>query len=164
MVKSVVNEIIQGIANKIALLYKDKGQYPIYTDRKLQNLEKPCFFIKVLNGEEKKEIGLKDRFYRGDVMRNTSLEEDLLSIVIIGYAMDEDTEVLNDMSDTLYELEYIELSDKSKIRADKLNHKIEDGILHFFIDYKLFIKKDINETTKMNDYNLSGEVKEDEEN
>lgn len=96
---------------------------------------------------------MKDRFYR-----------DLLSIVIIGYAMDEDTEVLNDMSDTLYELEYIELSDKSKIRADKLNHKIEDGILHFFIDYKLFIKKDINETTKMNDYNLSGEVKEDEEN
>lgn len=89
-----------------------------------------CFFIKVLKGEEKKEIGLKDRFYR-----------DLLSIVIIGYAMDEDTEVLNDMSDTLYELEYIELSDKSKIRADKLNHKIEDGILHFFIDYKLFIKK-----------------------
>ena len=60
--------------------------------------------------------------------------------------------------------EYIELSDKSKIRADKLNHKIEDGILHFFIDYKLFIKKDINETTKMNDYNLSGEVKEDEKN
>lgn len=153
MVKSVVNEIIQGIANKIALLYKDKGQYPIYTDRKLQNLEKPCFFIKVLNGEEKNEIGLKDRFYR-----------DLLSIVIIGYAMDEDTEVLNDMSDTLYELEYIELSDKSKIRADKLNHKIEDGILHFFIDYKLFIKKDIHETTKMNDYNLSGEVKEDEKN
>ena len=146
MVKSVVNEIIQGIANKIALLYKDKGQYPIYTDRKLQNLEKPCFFIKVLNGEEKKEIGLKDRFYR-----------DLLSIVIIGYAMDEDTEVLND-------IENIELSDKSKIRADKLNHKIEDGILHFFIDYKLFIKKDINETTKMNDYNLSGEVKENEEN
>ena len=45
MVKSVVNEIIQGIANKIALLYKDKGQYPIYTDRKLQNLEKPCFFM-----------------------------------------------------------------------------------------------------------------------
>ena len=31
-----------------------------------------------------------------------------------------------------------------------------------FIDYKLFIKKDINETTKMNDYSLSGEVKEDE--
>lgn len=55
MVKSVVNEIIQGIANKIALLYKDKGQYPIYTDRKLQNLEKPCFFIKVLNGKEKKK-------------------------------------------------------------------------------------------------------------
>lgn len=46
MVKSVVNEIIQGIANKIALLYKGKGQYPIYTDRKLQNLENTLFFYK----------------------------------------------------------------------------------------------------------------------
>ena len=128
MVESVVNEIVQGIANKIALLYKDKGKYPIYTDRKKQNLERPCFFIKVLNGEEKKEIGLKDRFYK-----------DLLSIVIIGHAIDEDTEVLNDMIDTLYEL-------------------------HFFIDYSLFIKKDNNETTKMDDYNLNGEVKENEGN
>ena len=41
MVKSVVNEIIQGIANKIALLYKDKGQYPIYTI----NLTFFCYFF-----------------------------------------------------------------------------------------------------------------------
>lgn len=153
MVESVINEIVQGIANKIALLYKDKGKYPIYTDRKKQNLERPCFFIKVLNGEEKKEIGLKDRFYK-----------DLLSIVIIGHAIDEDTEVLNDMIDTLYELEYIKLSDESNIRAIKLAPKIEDGVLHFFIDYSLFIKKDNNETTKMDDYNLNGEVKENEGN
>ena len=60
MVKSVVNEIIQGIANKIALLYKDKGQYPIYTDRKLQNLEKPCFFNLIHcknNGISKRKMG-----------------------------------------------------------------------------------------------------------
>ena len=73
MVKSVVNEIIQGIANKIALLYKDKGQYPIYTDRKLQNLEKPCFFIKVLNGEEKKEIAIK--------MIHEKIDEEIISKV-----------------------------------------------------------------------------------
>ena len=68
------------------------------------------------------------------------------------------------MIDNLYGLEYIELSDKSLIRAIKLHPKVEDGVLHFLIDYSLFIKKDNNETTKMDDYNLNGEVKENEGN
>ena len=32
MVKSVVNEIVLGIAAKVKAIYKDKGNYPIYTD------------------------------------------------------------------------------------------------------------------------------------
>lgn len=111
------------------------------------------FFIKVLNGEESREIGLVSKFYK-----------DLLNIVIIGYTLDGNTEILNDMIDNLYGLEYIELSDKSLIRAIKLHPKVEDGVLHFLIDYSLFIKKDNNETTKMDDYNLNGEVKENEGN
>jgi len=151
MVKSVVNEIVLGIAAKLKEIYKDKGDYPIYTDNEEQGVEKPCFFIKVLNGEENREIGLASKFYK-----------DLLNIAIIGYTLDGDTEILNNMIDNLYELEYIELSDKSLIRAIKLHPKIEEGILHFFIDYNLFIKKDDDTTIEMNNYNLSGEVKKDE--
>ena len=73
MVKNVVNEIVLGIAAKVKAIYKDKGDYPIYTDNEEQGLEKPCFFIKVLNGEESREIGLVSKFYK-----------DLLNIVIIG--------------------------------------------------------------------------------
>lgn len=153
MVKNVVNEIVLGIAAKVKAIYKDKGDYPIYTDNEEQGLEKPCFFIKVLNGEESREIGLVSKFYK-----------DLLNIVIIGYTLDGNTEILNDMIDNLYGLEYIELSDKSLIRAIKLHPKVEDEVLHFLIDYSLFIKKDNNETTKMDDYNLNGEVKENEGN
>ena len=151
MVKSVVNEIVLGIAAKVKAIYKDKGDYPIYTNNEEQGLEKPCFFIKVIDGNESREIGLENKFYK-----------DLLNIVIIGYTLDGNTEILNDMIDNLYELEYIELSDKSLIRAIKLHQKVEDGVLHFFIDYNLSIKKDDDATIKMNDYNLSGEVKKDE--
>ena len=108
MVKSVVNEIVLGIAAKVKAIYKDKGDYPIYTNNEEQGLEKPCFFIKVIDGNESREIGLENKFYK-----------DLLNIVIIGYTLDGNTEILNDMIDNLYELEYIELSDKSLIRAIK---------------------------------------------
>lgn len=152
MVKNVVNEIVIGIAAKITELYKEKGNYPIYTDDVKQGLEKPCFFIKYLNGNENREIGLQDRFYK-----------DKLNFDIIGYTEDGNTEILNNMIDNLYELEYIELTDKTKIRAAKLHPKIEDGVLHFFIDYEVFIKKDENTTIKMNDYSHNGEVKKDED-
>ena len=86
----------------------------------------------------------------------------MLNIVIIGHTLDGNTEILNDMIDNLYGLEYIKLSDNSLIRAIKLYPKIEDETLHFFIDYKLFIKKEDDELIKMDDYSLSGEVKKDE--
>lgn len=151
MVNGVVNEIVLGIAAKVKTIYKDKGDYPIYTDNEEQGLVKPCFFIKVLNGDESREIGLSNKFYK-----------DLLNLVVIGYTLDGNTEILNAMIDNLYGLEYIELSDRSLIRAVKLHPKIEDGVLHFFVDYKLFVKKDDVESIKMGDYDFSEEVKRDE--
>lgn len=149
MVNSVINEVVIGMATKINKIYNKK--YPIHTDSEEQGLDKPCFFIKYLNGDENREIGLQDRFYK-----------DKLNFVIIGYTQDGDTEILNDMIDNLYELEYIELTDKTLLRAHKLHPKIEDGVLHFFIDYEIFIKKDDATTIKMDNYDLTGEVKKDE--
>lgn len=145
MVNNVIDEIITGMAATINKTFNNK--YPIYTNNQQQSLEKPCFFIKDLNGERNREIGLQNRFYK-----------DELNFVIIGYTLDGNTKILNDMIENLCELEYIELSDKTLVRADKLHHKIEDGILHFFVDYKLFIKKNNTELTKMNNYNLNEEV------
>lgn len=149
MVNSVINEVVIGMATKINKIYNKK--YPIHTDSEEQGLDKPCFFIKYLNGDENREIGLQDRFYK-----------DKLNFVIIGYTQDGDTEILNDMIDNLYELEYIELTDRTLLRAQKLHPKIEDGVLHFFIDYEIFIKKDDATTIKMDNYDLTGEVKKDE--
>ena len=78
MVNSVINEVVIGMATKINKIYNKK--YPIHTDSEEQGLDKPCFFIKYLNGDENREIGLQDRFYK-----------DKLNFVIIGYTQDGDT-------------------------------------------------------------------------
>ena len=61
-----------------------------------------------------------------------------------------------------FTIKYIELTDKTLLRAYKLHPEVEDGILHFFIDYEIFIKKDETTTIKMDNYDLTGEVKKDE--
>lgn len=149
MVDSVINEIVIGIATKINNIYEKK--YPIYTDAQQQGVDKPCFFIKYLNGEENREIGLQDRFYK-----------DKANFVIIGYTEDGNTEILNNMIDNLYDLEYIELTDKTLLRAKKLHPKIEDGVLHFFIDYEIFIKKESETMLGMDTCNLIGGIKNEE--
>lgn len=156
MVNNVIEEVIYGIAAKIAELYpsdKEKGKckHPIYTDNEEQGVERPCFFIKYITGEESREIGITDRFYK-----------DTLNFDIMGHTIDGDTELLHSMLEDLYDLEYIKLSDESLIRATKLHPKIEYGVLHFFIDYKLFIQKGNSEKIEMDDYNLGEEEKEDE--
>ena len=137
MVKEVIDEVVLGIAAKIKEIYKGKEKYPIYTDRTEQGEERPCFFIKTLIDERKRETGLQDDYYR-----------DLLNIVVIGYTLDGNTEILHSMIENLYDLEYIKLSD----------------VLHFFIDYNLFIKKGKDKTIEMDGYQLSEGGKNSENN
>lgn len=153
MVKEVIDEVVLGIAAKIKEIYKGKENYPIYTDRTEQGEERPCFFIKTLIDERKRETGLQDDYYR-----------DLLNIVVIGYTLDSNTEILHSMIENLYDLEYIKLSDGSQIRAMKLHPKIEDDVLHFFIDYNLFIKKEKEKIIEMDGYQLSEGGKDNESN
>lgn len=150
MVDSVVKEMIIGIATKIGKIYNNK--YPIYTDAEQQGVDKPCFFIKYLKGNENREIGLQDRFYK-----------DKINFVIIGYTEDGNSEVLYDMVDRLYELEYIELTDKTLLKANKLHPEIEDGVLHFFVDYEIFIKKESETMIGMDNCNLIGGIKNEED-
>ena len=46
----------------------------------------------------------------------------------------------------------------------KLHPKIEDDVLHFFIDYNLFIKKGKDKTIEMDGYQLSEGGKNSENN
>lgn len=142
----VINPIIAGISIKINELFGDG--YKIYDNNVNQGMEKPCFFINFLDGEESRQIGLEIRSYL-----------DILHFDITGFAENDDRATLNDMIDKLYDLEYIKLENGVLIRADKMKPKIEDDVLHFFIDYKVFVNKKDDESIKMDNYDYNEEVK-----
>ena len=153
MVKNVIEAVIYGMAAKMSEIFEDESKngeskYPIYPDGEEQNVEKPCFFIKYLTGNEKREIGLYNKFYKRT-----------LNFVIIGYTLDGDETILHEMLEGLYELEYITATDGTLLRATNLHPEIDDGILHFLIDYEIFIKKDSDTTEKMSNYDFKGELK-----
>lgn len=143
----VINDVITGISNKISSIFgKD---YEIYDDNVEQGMKKPCFFINYLDGDISRQIGVEIKSYL-----------DILHFDITGFAKDDNRKKLNDMADKLYELEYITLPNKRLLRADNLKSKIDDGVLHFFIDYKIFISNQNNDNTKMNNIQLKEEVKQ----
>lgn len=142
----VINPIIAGISIKMNELFGDG--YKIYDNNVNQGMEKPCFFINFLDGEESRQIGLEIRSYL-----------DTLHFDITGFAENDDRATLNDMIDKLYDLEYIKLENGVLIRADKMKPKIEDEVLHFFIDYKVFVNKKDDESIKMDNYDYNEEVK-----
>lgn len=142
----VINEIITGISLKIKEIFGDG--YHVYDDGVEQGLEKPCFFINYLDGEETRQIGLEIKSYL-----------DTLHFDVTGFAENDDRPSLNDMADKLYYLKYIKLNNGILIRADSLKPTIKDNVLHFFIDYKIFINKKDTESTKMGEMNYNEEVK-----
>lgn len=146
----VINKIIDGISIKINGIFGN--DYEIYDNNTEQGMNKPCFFINFLDGEEKSQLGIKSKSYL-----------DTLHFDITGFEENDDRRKLNSMADKLYELEYISLQDGTLLRADSLKPKINDGVLHFFIDYKIFIDK-IDTTQnidKMDNIQLKEEVKKD---
>lgn len=135
------NDIIDGVSIKLNKLFGD--EYKIYTNSVKQGLEMPCFFIKALPSSKKKLIG--NRY------------ENELNLVIHSRLEEENMEEFNNISDKLYELEYVTLLNEDMLKGYDMKTEISDGVLLFFITYKFFTYK---ETTKVNDME---ELKNNEE-
>ena len=127
-----INDMIDGVSIKLNELFGDK--YKIHTNSVKQGLEMPCFFIKTLPSNKKKLIG--NRY------------ENELNLVIHTMLEEENSEELNNLSDRLYELEYVTLINGDLVKGKDMKIEITDGVLLFFITYKFFTYK---ETAKLND-------------
>lgn len=135
----MINQIIDAISVAIAEEFGD--DYNIYDERINQELEEPCFFIHLLNGDH--ELFLNQRYYRQnhfDVQYfpgSSAIQREC-----------------NDVGERLSGcLEYITLYDANAeqdevkpIRGGSMHYEIKDDVLHFFVDYNGFLKKQITET------------------
>jgi len=137
------NDIIDGVSIKLNELFGE--DYEIYTSNVKQGLKMPCFFIKTLPSNKKKLIG--NRY------------ENELNLVIHSMLEEENQEEFNNISDKIYELEYITLINGDMLKGYDMKTEISDGVLLFFITYKFFTYKEITRTNDMEEISSNGEVK-----
>lgn len=125
----MLNKIIDGISLKLNQVFGDG--YEIYGDTDiLQGLKEPCFFIAILNPSHKKLIGQRYfREYPFNIQYFPKNEEDNIE--------------LNEVASELFDaLEYIPLSDNDSVRGTAMNYTIVDGVLHFMVNYNVFLRKE----------------------
>lgn len=137
------NDIIDGVSIKLNEIFGD--EYIIYDNNVKQGLEMPCFFIKSLPSNKKRLIG--NRY------------ENELNLVIYSMLEEENLEEFNNISDKLYELEYITLLNGDLLKGYDMKTEISDSELLFFITYKYFTYKDTTRDSEMEEISSKGEIK-----
>lgn len=141
-----LNSIINAITRKINEIFGE--DYNIEVGNVKQGFETPCFFVKCLNGDDKN--------YRGKRYQKN------LNFNIIGFSKNDIVTELYDMSDKLYNLEYITLDNGDLLRCINRTHRIEDNTLQFFFDIKCFIYKKSITITEQNMEDVTVKIKEQE--
>ena len=140
------NDIINGVSIKLNELFNEN--YAIYTNDMKQGLENPCFLIKILKNIKKRLIS--NRY------------ENELNLVIQTMLDDrqDKSEILNDILDKLYGLEYITLSNKDILQGRNMKSEISDGILLFMVTYHFFTYEEAKREETMQEIIIDKEVKE----
>lgn len=144
----MVNKIIDGISKA---LYKEFGdKYEIYTEEMEQGLQEPCFSIVCI-----KPI---NNLFRG----NKYYRQNQFCIHYFPSTSDKRQEC-QEVLEKLYQiLEYIEIEDvdkKKKIMGNDMNAEFDSGVLHFFINYNMFVYKVEDKETPMEDYDYDNDIK-----
>lgn len=120
----MINEIVDGISTAI---YNAFGEVPIYSEEVEQGFEDGSFFIVTLDASESRMLG------------NRAIRNNPFDVMYFPQGKKRNFD-LRETSSVLYKaLRDIELPDGSRLNGLKMHDKIEDGILHFFVEYKAVI-------------------------
>lgn len=144
----MVNNLIDGISVKLNEVFGNEIR--IYSEPIKQGLKEPCFFIAVLNPIQSPMIG--NRYFRECPFD-------------IHYFPSKDggNQEIQDVASDLFEvLEYISLLNGDLVRGTNMQYEVVDGVLHFFVTYGLYVKKDIPGEDLMGELIHHGGVKPNE--
>ena len=141
----MINDVIKAIS--IALNAEFGPDYEIYGEEIRQGLEEPCFFISTLNLTNEKFLGR--RYFRKNPF-------------VIQFFPEEgkEREQCNNVAERLMScLEYITVpGDDKPIQGTDQHCEMQDDVLHFFINYDLFMIKD-EKDDPMEEMKLYNEVR-----
>ncbi len=121
----MINSIIESIS--VALNAEFGDGYKIYREEKRQGLEEPCFFIQCLNPTEK--LFFWKRYFRENQF-------------CIQYFQKDDSHINEECCAVaerlLMCLKYLDAGG-DLVMGTKMKYEIVDGILHFFVNYDMFV-------------------------
>jgi len=149
----MLNKIIIGISQALDAEFNavSKG-YEIHTEGLEQGLDEPCFFIFSLKPMQTQIIRNRyKRDYSFDVhfFPDTALNEDGLSTI--------NTQI-NEVTERLYDaLEYITV-DGNLIRGTNMNGEKVDDVLHFFVNYDMYVIKVVAKEESMGDITITQKI------
>ena len=123
----MVNDLIDGISIKLNQVFGDGKR--IYSESVKQGLQEPCFFIAVLNPLQTQVIG--NRYFR----------QQPFDIHYFPAVQDNNNELQEMASDLFIALEYITLANGDLVHGKEMRYEVVDGVLHFFVDYNMYVRK-----------------------
>lgn len=123
----MINSIVESISISLDAEFGDK--YKIHMEAKRQGMQEPCFFIQCLNPTE--ELFLGKRYFRRNPFCIQYFPEDEL------HGNRECRAVAERL---FFCLEYLDVCGASVMGTER-KYEVVDGILHFFVNYDLFVYK-----------------------
>lgn len=123
----MISNIITGISTKLNQVFGD--EYKIYTDI-IQDLTVPYFFIAVVTSSQIKRMG--QRYF----MKNS------FDIQYFPEGSNSNSEIQSMASNLFEAIEYITLPNGDLLHGTSMNYEIIDSVLHFKVNYNLFIVKE----------------------
>ena len=121
----MINSIISSIS--IALNAEFGDRYKNYKEKK-QDLEEPCFFIQCLNSTQR--LFLNKRYFK----------KNQFCIQYFPETSNKNEECLAVAERLLERLEYL-IVNSDLVMGTKMHYEVIDGILHFFVNYDMFVYK-----------------------
>jgi hypothetical protein len=141
----MIAKIVKAIADKLYESY-GKEQYKVYTEQVKQGFKEPCFFVLLINPTNQNLLNkLKRRSNTFDIHYFPKNENDY-------------EDIYTKIDELFGILEFVEIEGLGKIRGRKMESEFKNGVLHFFVNYSVFVEKtDANEI--MEDIQISQRVK-----
>lgn len=148
----MINKIIDGISKAIN---KEFGNgYEIYTEEIEQGLQEPCFSIICIKPTN--NLFRPNKYFR----------QNQFCIHYFPSSNEKRNECQSILERMYLALEYIEIEEnfdgnkiKSKTMGTNMNGEYDNGVLHFFVNYDMYVDK-FEEKTPMNSYDYNTDVKE----
>lgn len=123
----MINSIIESISITLNAEFGDK--YKIHREEKRQGLKEPCFFIQCLNPTE--ELFFWKRYFRQNQFCIQYFPED----------KQHKKQECHAVAERLFScLEYLDVGG-DPVMGTKMRYEVADGILHFLVNYDLFVYK-----------------------